>query len=317
MNNVMRVVKNMEFESIDEIQRQALSLLLSSHSKTSPRGLATSEIIGPTFVLRNPRRRYVTNPARRWSFPLAIGELCWHLSASDDLAFIPKYAPRWREFSDDNVTIAGSCYGKRIFERKDGKLSQWEQLINLLTLDPQSRRAVLFFRETDTEPLDSKGKDVACVTSFQCLIREGILHTVVHMRSNDAILGLPYDIFLFIMLQEIIATTLDVELGYYYHTCGSLHLYDRNIELAKRIMLNTEEYPFEMQRMRSTSDINIFLEAERSIRLGQPRDLKQIPEYWRNMLLVVENYFDSKSFRQASETQCNNERVSEQKEAVR
>jgi thymidylate synthase len=198
--------------------------------------LASSEIIGPTFILRNPRRRYVTNPARRWSFPLAIGELCWHLSASDDLAFISRYAPRWREFSDDNSTIVGSCYGKRIFERKDGKLSQWEQLINLLTVDPQSRRAILLFRETGTESLQPEIRDVACATSFQCLIREGRLHTVVHMRSNDAILGLPYDVFLFIMLQEILSTTLCVELGYYYHTCGHLHLYDRNIALANRIM---------------------------------------------------------------------------------
>jgi thymidylate synthase len=317
MANVMLVAKNMEFDSIDEIQRQAFGLLLSSGLKTSPRGLATSEIIAPTFILRNPRRRFVTNPARRWSFPLAIGELCWHLSASDDVAFISQYAPRWREFSDDGSTIAGSCYGKRVFERKGGKPSQWDSLINLLTVDPQSRRAVLLFREAGTESLQSKRRDVACATSFQCLIREGHLHTVVYMRSNDAILGLPYDVFLFTMLQEILATTLGLELGYYYHMCGSLHLYDKNIELAKRVMSSAEEYDFEMPKMQSTSDIKNFLEAENSIRLGHPCDLKQISEYWRNLLFVIDNYFNERSPRGVFEKQRHKQRASEQEESVR
>jgi thymidylate synthase len=177
--SAMFVANNVEFDSIDEIQHQAIDLLLSFGLKASPRGLATREIIGPNFTLRNPRRRCVTNPARRWSFAFAIGELCWHLSASDELAFISRYAPRWRDFSDDNSTIAGSCYGKRIFERRGGKPSQWERLIDLLIADPESRRAILFFERNPTESLKPNRKDVACATSFQCLIRDGRLHVYV------------------------------------------------------------------------------------------------------------------------------------------
>lgn len=119
------------------------------------------------------------------------------------------------------------------------------------------------------------------------------------------------------MLQEILSTTLGVELGYYYHTCGPLHLYDRNIALANRIMSSTEEDHFEMKKMQSTSDIKSFLAAENSIRLGHPCDLKQISEYWRNLLFVVERYFNGKSCREVSGMQCNMLRASEQKEAVR
>ena len=288
--NVM-LAANMEFDSIDELQHRALALLLSSGLKSSPRGFATSEVIAPNFTLRNPRRRCVTNPARRWSLPLAIGELCWHLSASDDLAFISRYAPRWRDFSDDNSTIAGSCYGKRVFEREGGKPSQWERLIDLLTADPDSRRAILFFRQNASKSLQPKTKDVACATSFQFLIRDGVLHAVVYMRSNDAILGLPYDIFLFTMLQEMLATTLNVKLGYYHHTCGSLHLYDRNVALAERIVSTAERRDLEMPKMQSVSDISRFLEAESAIRLGNPYDLKQISGYWRNLLSVISALF--------------------------
>lgn len=49
------------------------------------------------------------------------------------------------------------------------------------------------------------------------------MHT--HMRSNDAYLGLPHDIFSFTMLQEIAARELEVGLGRYTHSVTSLHLY--------------------------------------------------------------------------------------------
>ena len=49
------------------------------------------------------------------------------------------------------------------------------------------------------------------------------MHT--HMRSNDAYLGLPHDVFSFTMLQEIAARELGVGLGEYTHSVASLHLY--------------------------------------------------------------------------------------------
>jgi thymidylate synthase len=79
-------------------------------------------------------------------------------------------------------------------------------------------------------------KDVACAITLQFLIRDDAVHAVVYMRSNDVILGLPYDVFLFTMLQEIISTQLGLKLGQYHHFCGSLHLYDRHIDLAERIL---------------------------------------------------------------------------------
>lgn len=52
------------------------------------------------------------------------------------------------------------------------------------------------------------------------------------MRSNDAWLGLPHDIFTFTMLQELVARSLSIELGEYKHAVGSLHLYDKDHEKA-------------------------------------------------------------------------------------
>ena len=50
--------------------------------------------------------------------------------------------------------------------------------------------------------------DLPCTRTIQFLLRSGHVDAVVYMRSNDAIWGLPYDIFLFTMLQEMLAVEL-------------------------------------------------------------------------------------------------------------
>jgi thymidylate synthase len=64
------------------------------------------------------------------------------------------------------------------------------------------------------------------------------------MRSNDAIWGLTNDLFSFTLFQEVMLLELkkrdpmfeNLELGTYYHTAGSLHLYERHFELAEKII---------------------------------------------------------------------------------
>jgi hypothetical protein len=71
---------------------------------------------------------------------------------------------------------------------------------------------------------------------LQFLIRRNRLHTLTTMRSNDAYIGLPHDIFCFSMLQEVLARTLGVALGQYSHFVGSLHLYDENRDEAQQYL---------------------------------------------------------------------------------
>ena len=59
---------------------------------------------------------------------------------------------------------------------------------------------------------------------------------VTNMRSNDAFLGLPHDFFSFTMIQEVLARTVNLEIGVYKHVVGSLHLYEENIEQAEQFI---------------------------------------------------------------------------------
>src|SRR5207247_285862 len=137
MNNVLA------FDSVTDIQAWALSSLLEFGIRARPRGVDTLELSAVSFNLRYPRKRCVTHPERRWNFPLAVGEFCWHFSGSNQLQAIEYYAKRWKDFAADNSTITGSCYGHRIFTASAVQPSQWQRLIELLKNDPESRRAVL------------------------------------------------------------------------------------------------------------------------------------------------------------------------------
>jgi thymidylate synthase len=280
-----------QFDSVDSVQAWALASLLGRGRSVSPRGASTLELHPVSFALLNPRKRCVTNLARRWSLPLAIGEFCWHVSASDDAAFIEYYSSSWRNFADGS-RIRGSCYGRRIFGTTDGKCSQWQQLVRLLTTDPQSRRAVLNVMGAEGT-LSAEAVDIPCTCTIQFLLRSGHLDAVIYMRSNDAIWGLPYDIFLFSMLQEMLAVELGVQLGSYFHTVASLHLYERHLRLAQEVVSNPSLNKFEMPVMPELQNLPVFLSIEKALRTGgevTEADTAGIPEYWRELIGVLVEY---------------------------
>jgi thymidylate synthase len=274
------------FDSMDAVQRWAFDNLLQSDLHAAPRGLPTQELLGQTFTLLNPRARMINAPARRWSLPLAIGEFCWHASASTDVDALAYYAPRWRAFTEDGQTIRGSCYGQRIFGRNANGLSCWDALISLLRQDPQSRRAIIDLSGTDR--LSPAAVDVSCTSTFQVLVRNGRLHAIVQMRSNDAVWGLPYDVFLFTMLQEMLTELLGLELGTYIHGAGSLHLYERHTELAQRVLADDPPSLMEMPRMLAVSELDRFLAAECAIRSGE--NPPPLSHYWNSLTQPLRDF---------------------------
>lgn len=273
------------FATLDEVQVAVLHELIACGARVAPRGAETLEVVASGFTLDNPRSRILVNPVRRWSAALAVGEFAWHVSGSDDVEPLAYYAPIWRQFSGDGAHIRGSCYGKRIFDPGAASLSQWEALVELLRSDPESRRAILSVQQAPAEALDIASPDVPCVTTCQFLIRDGRLDAIVHMRSNDAIWGLPYDVFLFTMIQEMLSLELGVPLGRYHHFAGSLHLYERHFALARRILANPHGGG-EMPPMTDVGRLRAFVAAERSLR-GGGAHAQELSPYWSELLAPI------------------------------
>ena len=94
----------------------------------------------------------------------------------------------------------------------------------MLKADPNTRQAVIHIKDASNE----QTKDLPCTLTLQFLIRGGKLNLIANMRSNDIWLGFPYDAFSFTCLQMKMAMELGVEVGFYIHMAGSMHLYKRN-----------------------------------------------------------------------------------------
>lgn len=233
-------------DNIDDLMRAVFTRLLSQNRDNnrvvSNKGNST-EIFGALLRLTNPRGRLGRSVERSRIYS-AIGELTWYLSGSNELAHVAHYISGYTECSDDKKTLAGA-YGPRIFDadraREDRVFAdEWHRIIDLLRTRSGSRNAVI--QIYDNKDGRNAGKDIPCTCTLHFAIRRKRLELHVHMRSNDAFLGLPHDIFAFTMMQEIAARELGVELGKYHHSVASLHLYDDDPEGKVRARSRAQSY---------------------------------------------------------------------------
>lgn len=220
-----------QFSGMPEAYSSILRQLSERGHYISPRGMLTKEIVGFNFTLRNPRYNVVTQAGRKVSLPFMAAEFLWMITGSNDVRLIAPYNKNIVPFSDDGLFFRGA-YGPKLID-------QLPYIVETLTADPVSRQAVLTLWRERPGP----SKDIPCTCLMQFFIRDGMLDMVVYMRSNDAWLGLPYDVFNFTMIQKYVADLLSVDIGWYHHHVGSLHLYEQHWEKAKLVMEEQLEQP--------------------------------------------------------------------------
>lgn len=243
--------------------------------ESAPRGMRIKEKLGVQFRIRNPRDRLPFVEARNFSLSYFVAETLWYMSGNNSTEWISRYAPFWKDISDDGTT-ANSAYGARIFKMHSriaaGGLVQWDYVKEELTRDPDSRRAVIHIRTPD-DSLHAV-KDVPCTLALQFFIREGKLHLHVNMRSSDIVLGIAYDVPAFTTMQEVLANELGIELGEYVHTSNSLHCYERDFSMLDAIANSNDNLGRPMPRLSRVFPINSLMRAEESIWSASDAEIK-------------------------------------------
>lgn len=216
-------------KTLDDLLLAVFSMLLKSPNLVKATKGKFKEEVGVLIELQNPLARLSRSETRGKAFS-PLGEFLWYMAGSDELDFIRHYVPAYKKESRDGFTVIGA-YGPRLIGQ-----GQLEKVIAHLSGQPTTRKAViqLFGYEDILDPKDKISPPCTC--SFQFLLRDGKLGLIVSMRSNDAYLGLSHDIFCFTMIQEFVARCLGVEVGTYKHFVGSLHLYEKNFDEAKRFV---------------------------------------------------------------------------------
>jgi thymidylate synthase len=216
--------------SASELFGKACRAVLASGKPATPRGLPTVEVLGATLILTDPRRRLVDVPPARLINPaFAAADTAWILSGSD-ASWIYDYNERLAKYADDGQLMG--AYGPRL-RRWHGTTDQLGQVLETLSGDPGSRRAVIQLYDPET---DAPGhKDVPCTLGYRFFLRDGSLHMHTTMRSQDLWLGFCYDIFAATVLHELLAGWLGAQLGRYVLSVDSLHLYAADITRAQSL----------------------------------------------------------------------------------
>jgi len=215
----------------------------------------TKERLGAGFYV-NPKQVF-TSGRRLLSPYYLVGELLFSLAEDRSLDFIKYYSKFWEKISDDGETVR-SAYWWQVANGHG--FNQVDQVIEKLKKDPNTRQAILHIHH----PHEADTKDEICTLSLQFFNRRGKLHMIVTMRSNDIILGLPYDVSVFAMLQAKIALSLGLLVGSYRHQAGSLHIYTRDIPKLKECTLD-KTYALEFTK-EFFEDKEKLLETEKAIR---------------------------------------------------
>jgi thymidylate synthase len=161
----------------------------------------------------------------------------------------------------------------------------------------------------NAEDIATEHKDIPCTCTLQFFVRNELLELVTYMRSNDVYLGLPHDVFAFTMLQEIVATTLGIDVGSYRHAVGSLHLYDDDrpqaLEFLREGWQSTQKPMPAMPRGDPRPSIQVMLTLEAGLREHGELNrelLSGLDPYWRDLITLLQFlwYVREQDFRGAS-----------------
>lgn len=303
-----------EGKYLDEILRRLYDELSNSTDEFVASKGKGKDLLAPKIILKDPRAR-ISASATRGRLISALAEFCWYMSGSADLDFIRFYI---RNYPPEEATgLIEEAYGPRLigtgaFGRS---LNQIDRVIDRLRRKPDTRRAVISILEpSDLEPTRP---EAPCTAALQFIRRRKRLHLIVMMRSNDAYLGFPHDVFCFTMIQELIARSLGIGLGEYHHFATSLHLYERDVHNVSSYLGEGFQNPtFAMPKMPTgcqRANLDSFLEVERLIRSGKVTSATDIhlPNYWRDLSLVLLRHADTKFRRGTANLEGNFAQISD------
>lgn len=233
--------------------------------RAAPRGLPVREKTDYTFrVLEPVNEAIVTKDLERNKVieDYTRKETELYDSCSNKADDFGKASKFWLSLANPDGTV-NSAYGHLIWANKShgnnwyenwqdpkeeprydywqgkGMRTPWEWAKMSLEKDKDTRQAILRFSLPEHQWVGNK--DQTCTMHANFLIREDKLNLSVVMRSNDLVLGLVYDMPWFVslidrMVEELKPTYPNLTKGTYTHTVHSLHIYERNEEMVKKML---------------------------------------------------------------------------------
>jgi len=182
----------------------------------------TKALFNVGFYMEDPSQKIIKNKERKFSEKYAESEWLWYLSGDRSVerlgAIHGKIPPIWLRMADENGNV-NSNYGWQ-WKRNN----QLYKVIAMLENNPKTRQATISIY--DGKEIDNYSKDTPCTYAVQFTILDNKLCMSVLMRSNDLWYGFCNDQYQFATLQQMVAESLSIETGWYYHYAHNMHLYN-------------------------------------------------------------------------------------------
>ena len=199
-------------------------------------GAMTIEMIGASFIADEEAIFGKVNK------DYVASEIDWYLSGSTNINDI--YEDRdppeaWKYAANKHGEI-NSNYGHLIFD--DKYFNQFDCVLGELIRNPDSRRAIMIYNRPSMQiEFTENGKnDFICTNASTFYIRDGKMHSVTQMRSNDVVFGYKNDrAWAKYVLDEMVwrynaSSNRDwIHAGHLYWQVQNLHVYDRHFDLVK------------------------------------------------------------------------------------
>lgn len=228
--------------NFDTIYREIIKKIMEEgvEEKNIRTGHKTRSLPGVTFQIDAEKDGFPILTLRKNPIKSPIAEQVWFLSGDKNTDFLRKYTKMWDEFIEPDGTIT-SAYGYRW--KHHFKRDQLGKLIELLKEDASSRHGVIItWDPNDDGHGGTQKKNVPCPFAFTVNIIGGRLHLHNIIRSNDMMLGCPFDTFGFTLLMYVLAQKLGVKPGIYTHTISNAHIYDIHYEGAAELIKRSNDH---------------------------------------------------------------------------
>jgi thymidylate synthase len=203
-------------------------------------GHKTRALPGVTFQMDIEKDGFPLLTLRKQPLKSPIAEQVWFVQGEKDTTFLRKFTKMWDPFIEKDGTLS-TAYGFR-WRQHFGR-DQLGKAIELLQKEPSSRHAVIVTWDPGDDGLGGLAKkNVPCPYTYTLNIIGGRLHMHNVLRSEDMILGGPFDVIGFALLQCMIAQRLGVRPGIYTHTISNAHIYDNHYAGAEEIIKRTNDH---------------------------------------------------------------------------
>lgn len=212
---------------------QALAAVKVGGRPRNPRGRKTLDAGLVIIELVEPYGALPTGLGRDLNPAIGAAEALQLIAGVSNPGLMLRISPKFSEYTDEAALgIPETAYFHGAYGRRIGL--QATEVVRKLTDDPSTRQAVITLWDPTEDNIRGK-RDYPCTVMLQFEVNDGRLCMNTVMRSNDAWLGLPYDMFQFTQLQLTIARCLRREPGWYRHTALSLHIYEEDIDKASQV----------------------------------------------------------------------------------